>query len=108
MTAKYIDLLVTDDDLTLDAGQEPQLCSDRDVIAQNIIHMIREEGYLPPLVANRNRQLTEKSKVEITLAVDNMATIVPGSAQIEEPNLGEFYLFADTIDFGPISLELSL
>lgn len=108
MTAKYFDLLATDDDFTLDAGQEPQLCTDRDVIAQNIIHMIREEGYLPPLVANRNNHLKEKSKVEITLAVDNMATIVPGSAQIEEPCMGEFYLLADTIDFGPINLELSL
>lgn len=108
MDAKFIDLLATDDDLTLDAGREPRLCTDRDVIAQNIIHMIREEGYLPPLVANRNNDLKEKTKVEITLAVDNMATIVPGSAQIEEPHLGEFYILADTIDFGPIYLELSI
>ncbi|MGL1932178.1 MAG: DUF2590 family protein [Desulfotalea sp.] len=106
MEGKFFDLLATDDDLTLDTGREPQLCTDRDVIAQNIIHMIREEGYLPPLVANRNVDLREKTKVEITLAVDNMITIVPGSALIEEPEPGTFYLIADTIDFGPLYLEL--
>ena len=104
--AKYLDLQITDDDLTLDAGQNPVMVNDRDVIAQDLVHMIRESGYLPPLVGNRNRDIIERTKVEITLAVDNDKRIVPGSAYIEEPQDGKFYLIADTIEFGPVYLNL--
>ncbi len=103
---KYIDLLIEDDDLTLDAGRNPQVIPDRDVIAQDLVHMIREEGFLPPLVGNRNRDLIERTKVDITLAVDNDYRIEPGSAQIEEPEPGRFYLTADTIEFGPVGFLL--
>lgn len=105
---KYIDLLVTDDDLTPDAGGNPELISDRNVIAQDIVHMIREKGFLPPLVGNRNRDIVERTKVEITLAVDNDYRIVPGSALIEEPEPGRFYLVADTIDFDSIGFFLGV
>ncbi len=81
---KYTDILVTDDDVTLDAGGNPVIIYDRDVIAQDLVHMIRENGYLPPLVGNRNRDDIERTKVEITIAVDNDYRIVPGSAAIEE------------------------
>ena len=102
----YKDLLVTDDDLTPDVAGNPQTIYDRDVIAQDLVHMIREKGFLPPLVGNRNRDLIERTKVEITLAVDNDYRIVPGSAYIEEPEDGTFYLVADTIDFGPVGFYL--
>jgi len=103
---EFRDLLVTDDDLTLDAGANPLLVTDRDVIAQDLVHMIREKGYLPPLVGNRNRDLIDRTKVDITLAVDNDKRIVPGSAVIEEPEPGRFYLTADTIKFGPVGFFL--
>jgi len=102
----FFDLLITDDDLTPDDAGNPVIISDRDVIAQDLVHMIREAGYLPPLVGNRNRDLTEKTKVEITMAVDNDYRIVPGSAYIDEPEAGVFYLVADTIDFGPVQIFL--
>jgi len=104
--SKYLDLKVTDDDLTLDVGGNAETCTDRDVIAQDIIHMIREKGFLPPLVANRNRDIIDQAIVKITLAVDNDHRIVPGSARIEESDTGTFYLFADTIDFDEIYVEL--
>ena len=104
--SKYLDLSVTDDDLTLDVGRNVETCTDRDVIAQDIVHMIREKGFLPPLVANRNRGIIDQTMVKITLAVDNDHRIVPGSATIEESDTGTFYLIADTIDFDSIYLEL--
>ncbi|WP_300674075.1 DUF2590 family protein [Desulfoluna sp.] len=107
MTA-YLDLLITNDDLTLDVGGNPLPLTDRDVIAQDLVHMIREEGFLPPLVGNRNRGLIDRTKVAITLAVDNDVRIVPGSAAIDEVRAGEFYLSAETMDFGPIGFSLEV
>ncbi len=104
--AEYTDLLITDDDVVLDAGNNPVLIYDRDVIAQDLVHMIRENGYLPPLIANRNRDFIERTKVIITMAVDNDYRIVPGSAEIEEPEPGLFYLTAETIKFGPVGFSL--
>ncbi|MGB3222521.1 MAG: DUF2590 family protein [Desulforhopalus sp.] len=108
MMGKYFDLLITDDDLTPDDAQNPVVISDREVIAQDLIHMIRESGFLPPLVGNRNSDLSERTKVEITIAVDNDYRIVPGSAYIEEPEPGTFYLVADTTDFGPVQISLGV
>lgn len=105
---EYIDLLVTDDDLTPDVAGNPVLISNRDVIAQDLVHMIRESGFLPPLVGNRNRGLVERTKVEITLAVDNDYRIVPGSAYIEEAEPGRFFLVADTIDFDSVGFFLEV
>lgn len=103
---KYLDLLVTNDDLSLDVGGNVKTCTDRDVIAQDLVHMIREKGFLPPLVANRNRDIIDQTIVKITLAVDNDYRIIPGSAHIEESDTGTFYLMADTIDFDSVYLEL--
>jgi hypothetical protein len=102
----YFDLLITGDDLTLDGAQIPVIISDREVIAQDLVHMIREAGYLPPLIGNRNKDLSERTKIEITIAVDNDYRIVPGSAYIEEPAPGTFWLVADTIDFGTVRIYM--
>ncbi|VFQ42386.1 DUF2590 family protein [Desulfoluna butyratoxydans] len=104
----YLDLLIEDDDLVLDAGGNPVTITDRDVIAQDLVHMIREEGFLPPLVGNRNRGLVDRTKMMITLAVDNDVRIVPGSAAIDEVKPGEFYLRAETMNFGPIGFSLEV
>lgn len=104
----YVDLLITNNDLTLDAGGNPKLITDRDVIAQDLVHMIREKGFLPPLVGNRNRADIDRIKVKITLAVDNDQRIVPGSATISEPEPGTFYLIADTIEYGPVYIDLGV
>ena len=50
---KYRDLLITDDDITLDAGGYPVLVTERACIAQDIQHMIRESGLLVDLVGER-------------------------------------------------------
>lgn len=104
----FLDLLITEDDLTLDVGGNPLTLTDQEVIAQDLVHMIREEGFLPPLVGNRNRSLVERTKVALTLAVDNDFRIVPGSATVEEAPDGVFYLSAETMNFGPIHMTLEV
>ena len=47
----YIDLLIANNDLVLDASQQPLLVEDRASIAQDIAHMIRDSGLLGTLLA---------------------------------------------------------
>lgn len=103
---KYVDLLVTGDDLTLDAGGNPVLVTDRDCIAQDLVHMIRETGLLVELVANRDAHKKAENLVRLELAVEEDERIRPGTVRIEEPELGVFYLTAETEEFGSVDLEL--
>ncbi len=48
--AKYIDLLITGRDFTLNAGNEPELCNNRVSIGQDIVHSIIESGLATQLV----------------------------------------------------------
>lgn len=51
---EYRDLLITEDDLTPDAGGIPEMVTGRASIAQDIVHMIRESGLLTEMLANRD------------------------------------------------------
>lgn len=103
---KYFDLLVTDNDLTLDVGGNPERCWDRNSIAQDLAHMIRETGLLVELVANRDTRKKAANIVALTIAVENDERIVPGTCEITEPSLGKFYIVADTYEFGSIAVEV--
>jgi len=105
---KYFDLLVTDDDLTLDRGGNPERCFDRDSIAQDIQHMIRETGLLVELVGNRDVRKKAENIVRLTIEVDNDERIVPGSCEIREPESGVFFLQAETVEFGPINMQMEV
>lgn len=104
--ADYIDLLITDDDFTLDAGGIPRTVDGRASIAQDIVHMIRETGLLVELVANRDARRKAQNLLQITIEVDNDARIVPGTAAIAETGLGVFYLTATTVEYGAIGVSL--
>lgn len=104
----YWDLLVTDNDLTLDVAGNPVMVCNRASIAQDIKHMIRETGLLVELVANRDSGKKAENLVKITLEVDKDERIVPGATRIEEPEPGRLYLIADTAEFGPIQTALEV
>ena len=104
--ADYIDLLITDDDFTLDAGGVPEAIGDRSSIAQDLVHMIRETGLLVELVANRDDRKKEENLLRITLEVDNDDRIVPGTTEIEETEQGVFLLTATTVKYGTVSATL--
>ena len=106
MAEKYFDILITDDDITLDVGGLPERCWDRDSIAQDIKHMIRDSGLLVELVANRDEGKKAENLVELTIMVDDDERIVPGSCEITEVDLGIFFLEAETVEFGSVSLTM--
>lgn len=106
MSAKYIDLLISNDDLTPDAGGIPEKIADRASIAQDLVHMIRESGLLTEMLANRDAGTRRLNMIRVTLAVDEDDRIVPGTAEITETKLGTYLLTAETVDYGPLSLTL--
>ncbi|WP_419787308.1 DUF2590 family protein [Pseudodesulfovibrio sp.] len=106
MAEKYFDILLTEDDITLDVGGLPERCWDRDSIAQDIQNMIRESGLLVELVANRDEGKKAENLVKLTMEVDNDERIVPGSCEITEVELGRFFLQAETVEFGELNFTL--
>lgn len=108
MEPLYIDILISSNDITLDAGGLPVLVNNRASIAQDIVHMIRDSGLLVDIVGERNAMRRRRNMVEITLLVDDDVRIIPGSTQIEETNPGEFWLTADTVDFGKVDFLLGV
>lgn len=103
---KYIDIRISGDDIALDAGGMPVAVADRDSIAQDIVHMIRETGLLVQLVGNRDARTKARNLMLLTLEVDRDERIIPGTTEIEEVGLGQFNLTAQTREFGSIALSL--
>lgn len=105
---KYLDLHIIDDDITPDAGGLPLKLDGRASIAQDLVHMIRERGYLTAMLAERNARLRQELMVKITIDVDDDVRIRPGTARIEESTPGMLWLTATTVDYGDISLTLEV
>lgn len=104
--ADYIDLLITDDDITLDVGRQPVMTTDRACIAQDIMHMIRDTGILVEIIAERNEIKRKTNLIRLTLEVETDERIVPGSTRVVEDTPGHYWLHATTVDYGDISFRL--
>lgn len=102
----YIDLLITDNDLTLDPSNQPLLVEDRASIAQDIGHMIRESGLLVTLVAERDRFRRADCIQQLELLVEADVRLVPGSVHIAEEEKGRYLLAAKTVEFGLVEVML--
>ncbi len=102
----YVDLLVTDDDLTLGVNAEPELVNGRASIAQDIRHMIRESGLLVVLVAQRDADTIALNLRRIESLVDNDLRIKPGTARASAPELETVFITAHTVKYGPIEVYL--
>lgn len=103
----YLDILIEDEDIKLDAGKQPHLVNARSCIAQDLKHMIIESGLLVEMIGERDRNKRKTSIVRITLMVDGDYRIKPGTSRIEEHWIGsnflELYLTAETLRYGKIS-----
>lgn len=104
----YLDLHIVNDDITPDAGGLPLKISERASIAQDIVHMIRECGYLTAMLAERDPRRRRELMVKITIDVDDDQRIRPGTARIEESQPGQLWLTATTVDYGDIGLSLEV
>jgi len=103
---KYQDLLIEDGDVALDAGRNPVLIQDRAVIAQDIKHAILESQLAVELIAERSPSLKADIRTKLELLVEEDVRLVPGTVRLEEPKEGMIYIFAKTIDFGDLTVEL--
>ncbi|WP_318515022.1 DUF2590 family protein [Photobacterium leiognathi] len=104
---KYQDLLIINGDVVLDTGHNPTLIQDRAVIAQDIKHAILESQLAVMLIAERSKPKKADIRTQIELLVEEDVRLVPGTIRVEEPNDGELYVFAQTIDFGDVQLSIS-
>ncbi|RQM39120.1 DUF2590 family protein [Erwinia psidii] len=106
MSEKYIDLLITDGSFTLDSGNEPQLCSNRISIAQDVVHRIIEAGIVKELIAERSPPLRADILMQTELLVETDNRIVPGTVSITDGGNGEWFVTADTWEFGSLSTSV--
>ena len=102
----YIDLLITNNDLTLDPSNQPLLVEDRASIAQDIGHMIRESGLLVTLVAERDRFRQADCIQQLELLVETDVRLVPGTVRILEEGKGKYLVTAKTVEFGSVEVVL--
>ena len=102
----YIDLLITNNDLTLDPSNQPLLVEDRASIAQDIGHMIRESGLLVTLVAERDRFRQSDCIQQLELLVEADVRLVPGTVRILEEEKGKYLVTAKTVEIGSVEVVL--
>ncbi|WP_274021394.1 DUF2590 family protein [Vibrio parahaemolyticus] len=103
---KYQDILIENGDVVLDAGRNPILIQDRAVIAQDIKHAIIESNLAVDLIAERSLSKKADIRTKLELLVEEDVRLVPGTVRLDEPTEGTIYVFADTMDFGELQLEI--
>ncbi|EKA3120417.1 DUF2590 family protein [Vibrio parahaemolyticus] len=103
---KYQDILIENGDVVLDAGRNPILIQDRAVIAQDIKHAIIESNFAVDLIAERSPSKKADIRTKLELLVEEDVRLVPGTVRLDEPTEGTIYVFADTMDFGELKLEI--
>ena len=104
----YVDLLITDNDLTLDGGGEPQLVDDRDSIAQDIKHLIRESGLMVQIIGERHPVRIASNLQALELLIEDDVRLEPGSIEITPIDPETYYISADTVAFGIIEFSIGL
>lgn len=103
---QYQDILIENGDVVLDAGRNPILIQDRAVIAQDIKHAIIESNLAVDLIAERSPSKKADIRTKLELLVEEDIRLVPGTVRLDEPTEGTIYVFADTMDFGELQLEI--
>ena len=105
---KYVDMLVIDNDIVLDGASDPVLIYDRDCIAQDIKHAIVESTLLVAMIGLKQSSLHDSILQRIEQVVEDDERIYPGSSNITLLNNGNLMITADTIDFGAITVAITL
>lgn len=105
---KYFDLLISNEDLTLDSGNSPLICNNRISIAQDVKHAIIESGLATKLIAERSRILRHDILLQITILVEEDERLIPGTIYLIEESQTRLFLTAQTYDYGQIKLGVDL
>ncbi|EAV5089925.1 DUF2590 family protein [Salmonella enterica] len=103
----YIDLLITDGDLTLNSASEPVLCDNSRSISQDMIHALIESGLPYRLIAENSPTLRADLFTQMVILLEEDVRLIPGTVFIDEERPGRLLITAETWDFGPLSREVS-
>jgi hypothetical protein len=103
----YIDILITDDDVTLDSGGEPQLIVDADCITQDIKHLIRDSGLMVEIIGQRNEIVVRSNLQKLELMIEDDERLVPGTITITQTDVETFFVTATTYKYGVIQLQVN-
>ena len=102
----YSDIYMVSDDLAIDEYQQAVIIEDRDVIIQDLIHAIRESGFLVDMIAERNADKLRLLMNKIILLAEDDERIIPGTVELSgDPD--KMTLTGDTYDFGTVTLTIS-
>jgi hypothetical protein len=105
MNNNDIDLLISNDDIVLDAFGQPLLVTGRACIVQDIKHLLRDRGFLVAIIAERDKNKRRAVQTQIERAVEDDERIKPGSVRVTEGDAGVFLLEATSMAYGPVALE---
>lgn len=97
----YSDILMENDDLSVDRDNQALIIEDRDVITQDLIHAIRESGYLVEMIAERDPERRRLLKNKIILLAEEDTRIIPGTVEFATEG-GKWTLAAETYEFGKV------
>lgn len=104
---QYVDLLIVDDDIALDAVTGCIATVDgRASIAQDIVHLIRESGLLVSLIGQRDREMRQSILVQLVQRIEADLRIIPGTAKITESTPELYWITAKTVDYHELGFWL--
>lgn len=98
----YQDLLISSDEIALDDAGNPVVIYDRDVIAQDIRHMIRESALLEQLIGERSQTIQGLIFKKLKMLIEQDARVIPGTSDVQVIKYGELRITAES-EFGPIN-----
>ena len=104
---KYSDLKINNDDLELDNAGNPVFIFDRDVIAQDIRHAIRESGVLYQLIGESRPQHQALVFNRLQIEIEKDLRVLPGTSEVQIIGAGNLLLTAQT-ELGQIELGVNL
>lgn len=106
--ADYIDLRITDNDLTLDTGNEPTLLDDQDSIIQDTKHLIRDSGLLSAVIGERDNAKVLLLMQRLEIMIEDDVRLIPGTVRITRQDTELFFVTADTVKYNTINLQVSV
>lgn len=98
---KYSDILIEADDTAFDGYNQVRIIEDRAVILQDLVHAIRESGYLVEMIGERSESRRRLLTTKLVLLVEEDTRVVPGSVTFSTEG-EQWYMSADTYDFGKL------
>lgn len=103
-----IDLFIHENDIVTDVAGMPKKVSGHASIAQDMKHMILEEGLLVPLIAERSDERWQMQMNTITEHVEQDIRIIAGTVSITRTDTTTLTVHAQTHLRDTVSLALTI